>query len=138
MPVQSKSSILLISRSCSVFPLRKPTGIGHQNLIPVPIPSTTKASPPESCTGICGNISWISKIPGRTHAAITHIMWEGGCGMPPMGLRFLCMKKFHCLWVARFPNIGTTKSHASVMDITYDQFWPVVLYCSTTLMPPSR
>ena len=43
VPTQSRSSILLVSRSCSVFPLREPTGIGHRNLIPVPIPSTTKS-----------------------------------------------------------------------------------------------
>ena len=38
-----RSSILLVSRSCGVFPLREPTGIGHQNLLPVPIPSTLKS-----------------------------------------------------------------------------------------------
>ena len=70
MPVQSRSSILLVSRSCSVFPLREPTGIGHRNLIPVPISSTTKASSLESSTRISGNVSWILKIPGRTRAAV--------------------------------------------------------------------
>ena len=37
-------------------------------------------------------------------------------------LKVLSMKKFHCLWVACFPNMGTTKFHASVMHISYDQF----------------
>ena len=72
MPAQSRSSILLVSGSCSVFPLREPTGIGHRNLIPVPIPSTMKASSPESSTGISGNVSRILKIPGRNRAAVTH------------------------------------------------------------------
>ena len=73
MPAQS-SSILLVSGSCSVFPLREPTRISHWNLIPVPIPSTTKASSPESSTGISGNVSRIFKIPGRTRAAVTYII----------------------------------------------------------------
>ena len=33
VPTHSRTSILLVSRSCSVFPLCKPTGIGHWNLI---------------------------------------------------------------------------------------------------------
>ena len=73
MPAQSRNSILLVSRSCSVFPLCEPTGIDHQNLIPVPIPSTMKASSAESSTGISGNVSRILKIAGRTRAAVTHV-----------------------------------------------------------------
>ena len=38
-----RSSILLVSGSCSVFPLHKPTRVGHQNLLPVPILSTLKS-----------------------------------------------------------------------------------------------
>ena len=49
-----RSSILLVSRSCSVFPLRKPTGIGHRNLLPVPIPSTLKSI----ITRIIGRSYW--------------------------------------------------------------------------------
>ena len=43
MSTQSRSSILLVSGSCSIFALSEPPGIGHQNLIPVPIPLTPKS-----------------------------------------------------------------------------------------------
>ena len=78
MLAQSRSSILLVSGSCSVFPLREPTGIGHRNLILVSIPSTTKASSLESSTGISGNVSQILKILGRTRAAVTELASLGG------------------------------------------------------------
>ena len=96
MPAQSRSSILLVSGSCSVFPLRKTTRIGHQNLIPVSIPSTMKALSPESSTGISGNVSQILKIPGRTRAAVTHLcmllgcaVYHLACGVQPWGIHKL-------------------------------------------------
>ena len=49
-----RSSILLVSGSCGVSPLREPTGIGHRNLLPVSIPSTLKSV----ITGIIGRNYW--------------------------------------------------------------------------------
>ena len=72
MPAQFRSSILLVSRSCSVFPTRESTRIGHWNLIPVPILLTLETLL-EPSTGISGNVSQISRIPGRTPAAITYV-----------------------------------------------------------------
>ena len=74
MPAQFRSSILLVSGSCSVFSLHEPTGIGHWNQIPVPILTAMKASPVESWTRTSSNISQILSILGRTHAAITYIV----------------------------------------------------------------
>ena len=60
------SSILLVSGGCSVLTPHKPTGIGYQNPLPVPILSTLKSV-------VTVTACRISKIPGRTGAAATYV-----------------------------------------------------------------